>query len=108
MAISTSRESNSLDAVQEHPQLASLAAELLWRAGNAESVRAFVHYALPLLQSAAGADFAALCEPADGQWQIVQRSGAARPLPTHLLADALDHESARAADGWVAAPIEER
>ena len=61
--------------------------------------------ALPLLQQATGADFAALVSSEGGHWTAVAKTGVGRPLPIALLADVLDRESAAAESAWVAAPL---
>ena len=95
----------TFEPLKTHPELASIAAELLWRAGQLDSRSEFLVQALPLLQQATGADFAALVSSDGGHWTAVAKTGVGRPLPIALLADVLDRESAAAESAWVAAPL---
>ena len=86
----------TFEPLKTHPELATIAAELLWRAGQLDSRAEFLSQALPLLQQATGADFAALVSSEGGHWTAVAKTGVGRPLPIGLLADVLDRESAAA------------
>ena len=88
------------------PELAALAAELLWRANQSETAAGFLAQGLPLVLQAAAAEFAAVAALEGGRWQRVAEFGPPRKLAAAtLLADALDREQAVANGGWVAAPL---
>ncbi|HEX4143049.1 MAG TPA: sigma-54-dependent Fis family transcriptional regulator [Pirellulales bacterium] len=95
----------SFQPLEEHPELASIAADLLWRASQQHRVDEFLATALPLVIQATGADFAALVSSDSGHWSTVARLGHLRPLPIGLLADVLDRESAAVEGSWVASPL---
>ena len=95
----------TFEPLQTHPDLAGIAAELLWRASQLDARREFLAQALPLLQQSTGADFAALMSSEGAHWNALAKAGVARALPIALLADVLDRESAAAEGAWVAAPL---
>ncbi len=95
----------TFEPLQTHPDLAGIAAELLWRASQLDARGEFLSQTLPLLQQSTGADFAALMSSEGAHWNALAKSGTGRPLPIALLADVLDRESAAAEGAWVAAPL---
>ena len=95
----------TFEPLQTHPDLAGIAAELLWRASQLDARREFLSQALPLLQQSTGADFAALMSSEGAHWNALAKVGVSRALPIALLADVLDRESAAADGAWVAAPL---
>ncbi len=95
----------ALDRLGDHPQLASLASELLWRASKAEDSTGYLNAGLPAILSAVGGDFIALAAARRGQWTAIAQAGGGRPLPAELLAEVLDREAPGADDGWAAAAI---
>ncbi|HEV3343372.1 MAG TPA: sigma-54-dependent Fis family transcriptional regulator [Pirellulales bacterium] len=66
----------------------------------------FLAAALPQVMAEVKGDYAAVVRLSRGEWSVVEEVGARRSLPTALLADVLDDDAARAADAWVAAPLE--
>jgi len=89
----------------EHSDLAPLAAELLWRANQADHADDFLATTVPGLPAAASADYLALVAARSGQWTVFAQSGPARSLPVELLAESLDAELAQADDAWAVAPL---
>ena len=94
----------ALEAVHRQPGLAEMAAELAWRASSTETSAGFVALGLPTVAAAASAEFAAVAVLDAGRWRTVSDFGPRRNLPSDLMADALDRESARGNGGWFAAP----
>ena len=82
--------------LQDHPELASIAADLLWRSSQQNRVDDFLAHALPLVMQATSADFVALVSSDSGHWSTLANFGHVRPLPIGLLADVLDRETAAA------------
>ncbi len=101
-------ESASIDQLRVPPELARVAAELLWQATQADDAGILLTRALSAVATAIGADCAALASPRTGRWAVVGEWGVAKPLPLELLADALDRESARAQPPWVATALTTR
>ncbi len=95
----------SFPPLEDHPELAAVAADLLWRSSQQNRVDEFLAAALPLVIQATGADFAALVSSDSGHWSTIAKLGHVRPLPIGLLADVLDRESAAVEGNWVAAPL---
>ena len=95
----------TFEPLESHPELAPLAAELLWRATQAESPASFLSQMLPLVLRTAGADFVALVGHQDGQWITAAKVGAARNMPGDLLSEVLDREAAATTSGWLVAPL---
>ncbi|MHC4405033.1 MAG: sigma-54-dependent Fis family transcriptional regulator [Planctomycetota bacterium] len=89
----------------DDPPVASLAAEVLWRANIADTRAGYLADALPVMASSAGGSYAAVAAPAGGQWTAVVESGASQPLPASLLAEVLDRETAGSQQEWIAAPL---
>ena len=95
----------SFPPLEDHPELATIAADLLWRSSQLHQVDEFLAQTLPLVIGATGADFAALVSTESGHWTTVAKLGPTRPLPVGLLADVLDRESAAVEGDWVASPL---
>ncbi|NUQ63177.1 MAG: sigma-54-dependent Fis family transcriptional regulator [Pirellulales bacterium] len=87
------------------PDVASVAAELLWRVTHTTDPVAYLGAVLPVVSSTVGGDFASLAEAVEGRWSSIAQSGNRRALPATLLADSLDRESPAAADDWIVAPL---
>ncbi len=98
----------TFDPLQAHPELAGLAAELLWRASQATDAVAFLTQALPLVVRTTGANYVAILACEAGRWQVLAKVGPPHPVPTDLLADALDREQACTAGNLVAVPLARR
>src|SRR5947209_722097 len=90
-----------LEPVRTIPGLAVLTPELLLLAAEADQVPQFLGEALPLVTHSLAVDFAAVVAPQSGDWQALGSAGSRQRLPTTLLADALDQESAVADGSWL-------
>ena len=95
-------DSQALDTLRNHPQLAPFASELLLRASQAAEVPAYLNEVLPAILTVAEGDSVALAAARRGQWAATAQAGDARPLPTDLLAEVLDREAPSVQDGWAA------
>ena len=89
-----------------HPELATVAAELLAAGAAYDAAPDFLAAALPLVKQAFKADYAAVVRLNQGQWAAVAELGNKQPLPVPLLADVLDDEVARIAGQWTVAILE--
>ena len=98
----------AIDQLRQHPDLAPVATELLYRAARADDQGVYLAAALPAVVAAAEADYVALAVAAAGEWAVAAEAGSPRALPVDLLADVLDRESAGTESGWAAAPLEPR
>ncbi len=91
--------------LRNQPDLAALAADLMWRASHSDSTAAFLAQSLPLTLGAAGAEFVAIAMLQGGSAVSMATFGPPRGLPAGLVADTLDRETAVADGNWVAAPL---
>ena len=91
--------------LRAQPELAAIVADLFARSQVSETVTAFVAQSLPLVLTAAGAEFICLAFLEGGKRQVLAEFGPGRPLPPELLANALDREQTTAEGNWVAAPL---
>jgi transcriptional regulator with GAF, ATPase, and Fis domain len=105
----TIQEPEWLERLQgTQPGLTPPAAQLLALGEVHDAEGPFLTAALPRITAALKADYAALVRLSRGEWSVVEEVGTRRPLPTTLLADALDDDAPRAADIWAAAPLEDK
>jgi Nif-specific regulatory protein len=95
----------AVEKLRTQPEMAALAAELLWRADHAETAAVFLTSSLPLLLPVAAAEFAAVAVLEGGKWNVLAEFGPPRALPTSLLADAVDRECLIVDGHWLAAPL---
>jgi Nif-specific regulatory protein len=95
----------SPEPFNEHPMLASLAIEMLRRAGGFFAPGEYLQSVLPDILAAVGGDYLAVAGGRSGRWAVVAQSGGRRVLPGELLADVLDRQAAAAGDGWLAVPL---
>ena len=93
------------EALDGHPELAGLLAELLYRANQSDSAAAFLAQSLPRLLQAAGGDFVGVAASETGRWTVRADFGALRTIPTGLLAKMLDREKPAIDGSWVAVPL---
>ena len=96
------------DLIREAPDLATLAADLLWWSCHSDDTDAFLAAALPGLAEALRSDYLAVAVARAGRWTVLGDTGGPRSLPVDLLAEVLDGERARHRQGWLAAPLEVR
>ena len=94
-----------LQNLRSQPELAALSADLLWRANHSDAALGFLSQSLPLVLQSAGADFISAVSFESGKWQVLAEFGPPRSLPSGLLADALDRESAIVEKSWIAVPL---
>jgi Nif-specific regulatory protein len=87
---------------------AKTALEILWKSCSTEDIAPLLVQSLAAILSAIGADFIALVQLREGRWMTDGETGARRPLPTDLLAEVLDRETAAAEGPWTAAPLAAR
>ncbi len=101
----TSRKlSPQLLAIAENGEILSAAVEILWQAGKAEDVETLLEGVLPLVADASGGDFAVVVEAVEGRWIATGQPNAELTLPLDLAAEAVDCETAKTGEGWIAAP----
>jgi Nif-specific regulatory protein len=91
--------------LRSQPDLAALAADLLWRASHIDSSGVFLAQSLPLVLGVAGAEFLSIAIVERGKPVSTAAFGPPRSLPAQLVADALDRETALVDGSWVAAPL---
>jgi transcriptional regulator with GAF, ATPase, and Fis domain len=101
MTPDTARSSRPADS----SSLASIKEGLAWSAMRAGEVGQYLAEALPAVMAALSGDFAALAVASTGRWSCLARAGTQQPLPTGLLADVLDQETAAVEGPWAAAPL---
>jgi len=87
---------------------AGLAAQALWNASSAADEAQFLASTLKPLAASAGAEMAAVVVARDGQWSVAGHTGNMRPLPTELLAEALDRDAPLENGEWQVAPLNSR
>jgi Nif-specific regulatory protein len=97
-----------LDRLRDTPALGVEAAELLWLSGQATEPAAYLADALPIISSAVGATFAAVVTSSGGKWVVIAETGPRQALPSDLLAEVLDRESAVARRDWLVTPLAPR
>jgi transcriptional regulator with GAF, ATPase, and Fis domain len=85
--------------------LSPAAAELLRAAVDLDDEEQFAAAAAAAMLPAVGADYIALVAAVEGRWAVVGAAGAAQPLPTDLLAEALDRQAVQAAAAWLVVPL---
>ncbi len=95
----------TLQNLRSQPELAALSADLLWRANGSDTALGFLTQSLPLVLQSAAADFVSALALESGTWHVLAEFGPPRRLPSGLLADALDRESAAIEGGWIAVPL---
>jgi Nif-specific regulatory protein len=96
-------------ALPTDPALLAVAANLLrYSAKGNDGLGGLAQAAFPGLAAAIGADYVAVATPIAGRWSVVADSGTAKPLPTDLLAEALDRETTRSESNWIATPLASR
>lgn len=82
----------------------SFANEILALSQRSPKVDVFLAAAVPLIAAQVQADAAVLASAASGRWTALNSTGAARSLPSDLLAAAADAETVQANPRWIAAP----
>ena len=104
----SSPDRTGLERLRDHPQLAPVAAELLWQANRADDLPAYLAAAVPTIAAAVEGDYAALAAAGAGKWTAEAQTGEPRSLPVDLLADVSDRETAGVEGNWAAAPLAPR
>ena len=89
-----------------HTALVPSAARLLSLGVAHDAEGPFLAAALPTIMAALKGEYTAVARLGRGEWSVVEEVGTRRSLPTMLLAEVLDGEVPRAADSWLAAPLE--
>ena len=95
----------AISALRNRGDLAPLAAELLWQAGQGDDAARFLALALPAVARQIGAEFAALADLASGKPRVLAEWGPPRTVPWSAVTEALDRETAVVAEAWIAAPL---
>jgi Nif-specific regulatory protein len=90
-----------------HPALAEAAARIFHAAATEGTAEAFLGQALPTVCQAAGGEYAAVVLGEKGRWRTLGRTGPERPLPTDLLADALEQPAVCKQADWAAIALPE-
>jgi len=98
----------AVEPVRDHPELALVAAELLWLCGHCDDTDAFLAAALPIVSAAYGGDCAILAAVDSGHWVVSGQTGRIQPLPVELLAEALDSGQGQTTADWLVAPLAQR
>lgn len=88
--------------------LESIAKQLFHGAATAETVASFLNSTLPVVRASLGASAITLARADKGKWRIVATTDPLLRLPTELLGDVLDRETALAQGDTLAAPLELR
>ncbi|MFV1965345.1 MAG: sigma 54-interacting transcriptional regulator [Pirellulaceae bacterium] len=96
------------DSLDLPERLARVAAQLFHQASLGAPDREFLDRALPALAAELAFEFLAVVRGEKGRWTPVAAHGPQRSLPLDLLADALDSDSLKEAQGWVAVPLAPR
>ncbi|MBI1904323.1 MAG: sigma-54-dependent Fis family transcriptional regulator [Planctomycetia bacterium] len=81
------------------------ASELLWRAAESNQVGEYLTGCWAAIQDVVRSGFLGVVAARGGEWSALGATGKPRPLPTELLADALDREGEAASGNWFAAPL---
>jgi Nif-specific regulatory protein len=92
-----------LASLKSQPALA--AARLFYWAATENDPSVFLSQALPLVAQALSAEYVALAKGEKGVWWTLAASGPQRPLPSDLLAEALDSDAPVSRREWIAAPL---
>jgi Nif-specific regulatory protein len=100
--LETAGELSNLEA---HPALAETASKLFFWAATEKDPLVYLSLALPLVAQTLGGDYVALTKGEKGIWRTIAASGPQRPLPTDLLAEALDSGTAISRRDWSVAPL---
>ncbi len=87
------------------PALVDAASKLFgWAASDTEPA-AYLRQALALVAQAIGGEYVAIAKGEKGIWRTLGSSGPQRPMPSELLAEALDQGAAVARGDWYIAPL---
>lgn len=92
----------------DDPARLAVAAELFRLASECEESGDLLRAISPALGQIVEADYIALVAAGGGRWIASAESGKSKPLPTDLLADALDRECVAASGDWLALPLTPR
>jgi transcriptional regulator with GAF, ATPase, and Fis domain len=91
--------------LRDAPELATLAADLFWRAEHCDSLDSFLGQSLPLVLAASTAEFVAVAALDRGRSRIIASVGVSQLVPSTALAEAVDRESVAVVNHWVVAPL---
>jgi transcriptional regulator with GAF, ATPase, and Fis domain len=92
--------------IARHATLAPTVAQLLAYGNVYDAPSSLLATALPSVLSALKGEYVGVVRSSRGEWVVVEEVGKRRSLPANLLADVLDDDVSRAADQWIAAPLE--
>jgi len=95
-----------LDHIRGDKTLLEAGVNILFSASRSDEPAEYLGVVLPILSTAAGGECAVMAAAAAGRWDVLVRDGNRRPPPFELMAEALDRETARADDRWVAVPLD--
>jgi Nif-specific regulatory protein len=87
------------------PNAPPAAAQMLAHVALVKNPSEYLRPALAAVAQAAAAPFVALAKGEKGQWRTLGSFGTERPLPTELLAEALDQGSMVSHGDWAALPL---
>jgi Nif-specific regulatory protein len=90
------------------PALHVFAAKVMGLAAQVDRVERLFQEGLPHLAAALGGEYAAVVHGDRGRWSLRGSTGAHRTLPTDLMAESLDSETAQFRAPWIAAPLNPR
>ncbi len=99
---------SDIERMQGHSSSLAIAAKIYCRAHRIDDANAYLTTSLPLLSGMASGDYIALAIATAGRWTVTAESGGNQPLPSDLMAEALDREALTGRGDWLAVPLETR
>ena len=94
--------------IRDNPLLAPVAAEILWKAGQAVDVADYLGGSLPILAGTVSADYLLLVSGKAGRWTLIGDAGSTQSMPVELLGEAADREQPASRAPWAAVPLATR
>ncbi len=91
--------------LDHHPALAETACHIFYAACSCETINGYLQAAIPVVNQAAGSEWAAVVRGEKGVWRKLAAIGADRPLPEDLLAEAIDSETPIQRGDWIVVPL---
>lgn len=93
------------ERITSAPSGSNLLVQLIDQSLGSSAESEFLASALKLIKKTANSTGVVLVQGIKGQWRVIAHAGQGDGLPAELLADTLDTEVCKQADGWTAAPL---